>query len=79
MEIRYEADSDVLWVQIRDSQGRISGDRLDEYRIVHYDEANEPVAVEFLFVSRGVSLDGVPMAEQIRSAIASLEKALSAA
>ena len=42
---------------------------LDEQRLVDLDEAGEPVGVELLGVSEGVSLEGLPHAGEIRKAM----------
>ena len=79
LHLKYDLEADVIWVQLQDAAGRTAGDQVDEYRILHYDETDTPVAVEFLFVSKGINLDGIPHAAEIREAIGSLGRVLSAA
>lgn len=69
MQIRFDPEADVIFVTLREPEGPTAGDRLDERRIIHYDAADRPVAVELLFVSRGVNLDGLPEADRIAEAI----------
>ena len=74
MYLRFDPEADVLFVTLRDPEGDTAGDRLDERRIVHYDERDRPVAIELLFVSRGIDLEGLPEADRISAAIRSFPR-----
>ena len=54
--MRYDSDADVVFVILRDPEG---GERLDERRYAHFDQADHVFAYEFLFVSAGVALEGI--------------------
>ncbi len=63
--LQYDHEADVLYVMLEFPEGKQYGAQLDEYRIVHSDEGGRVVAVEFLGVSRGLNLGGVPEASRI--------------
>ncbi len=71
MEVRYDPEADALYVDLQEAQGRVRTRRIDEQRLLDYDERGELVGIEFLFVSRGVSLEGLPEAERIAEAMRS--------
>ncbi len=60
MQVRYDSEADAIFVAIRPpSGGEAGGQRLDETRIAHLDQAGRVFAYEFLAVSHGVSVDGI--------------------
>ncbi len=70
--ITYDSEVDAVFVQIRKPVGgERGGESIDEWRHRHYDHAGNVCAYEFLFVDRGISLDGIPAedAALIREAI----------
>ena len=71
MEIRYDSEADALYVRLRGTE-HARTDELDARRLVDYDASNEVIGVEFLFVSKGVSLEGVPEAKQVADALAAV-------
>jgi uncharacterized protein YuzE len=71
MQIHFDPEADAVLVRLRDPGGDTAGDRLNERRIVHYDQADRPVAVELLFVSQGIDLEGLPEADRISVTIRS--------
>ncbi len=71
MYIRYDPDGDVLFVELKREEEGATGKRLDEYRIVHRNPDRSVAAVEFLFVSKGIDLDGVPESDRIAAALRS--------
>ncbi len=81
--IEYTPDDDALHVSFREIEpGEVVANReLDERRIVDLAIADEVVGVEFLGVSEGIDLSGVPRAADIRQALRSLStiRVLSAA
>ncbi len=75
MQVRYDSDADVVFLVLHEPEGgEGGGQRLDEARYRHVDQAGSVFAYEFLFVSQGVSFDGIDEehAERIRKAISSL-------
>ena len=78
MEVRYDPEADAVSVDLRGAQGRVRTRRIDEQRLLDYDERGELVGIEFLFVSRGVNLDGLPEAERIAEAMRSFPQPASA-
>lgn len=80
MQLRYDSEADVAFLILREPQGGDEGgQRLDERRYRHLDQAGNAYAYEFLFVSQGVSLAGIDsedaglIREAIGSAIKSFE------
>ena len=78
MQIRYDSEADAMKVMLSEPQGATSTGILDDFRFLHYDETGEVYAVEFIEVSKGVNLDGVPCADEIAETIRNL-KAVAAA
>ncbi len=78
MQLEYDTEADAIYVRFRDPQGRVRSHRIDDRRIVDYDERDEVVGVELLAVSHGVDLDGVPEASRIAEAMRSFPQPLSA-
>ena len=78
MQVRYDSDADAIYVTLRDGAGKTTGDQLDEQRIIHTDATGGVVGVELLFVSRGISLDGLPEADAIAAALRSIGKVVAA-
>jgi uncharacterized protein YuzE len=67
--VRYDAEVDAMYVEFDRPEGPIETDRIDERRLVDYDEHEQPVGVEFLFVRKGLNLDGIPRADEVRAAL----------
>lgn len=77
MQVRYDSEADVAFLVLRDPEGGDEcGQRLDERRYRHFDQAGNVYAYEFLFVGKGVSLDGINSADAalIREAIDSMHR-----
>ena len=74
MFFSYDQDADAISIKLRKPQGEIESEPLEDRCVIDYDETGEPVAVELLFVSRGIDLDNVPEAERIRELLVSLGK-----
>ena len=71
MQVQYDTEADALYVRL--ASGEVARTRrLDSSRAVDYRADGTVVGVEFLFVSKGVRLEGVPEAEGIERALASL-------
>ena len=78
MQLEYDTEADAIYGRFRDPRGRVRSHRIDDRRIVDYDELDEVVGVELLAVSHGVDLDGVPEASRIAEAMRSFPQPLSA-
>ena len=73
--ISYDPEAGVVLLMLREPEGgERGGERIDEWRHRHYDHAGNVCAYEFLFVDRGISLDGIPAGDAalIREAIESM-------
>lgn len=74
---RCDTAADVVFIEIREPEGgERDGESIDELRIRHYDHAGNVCAYEFLFVDRGISLDGIPEedAALIREAVGHVKR-----
>ena len=72
MQLRYDSEADVIFLALHAAEGgEAGGQRLDDTRVAHLDQAGHVFAYEFLRVSRGVSLAGIDVkdASLIREAI----------
>jgi uncharacterized protein YuzE len=69
--VTYDPEADAMYVSFRSVEpgGVRDSLELDESRHVDYDYDDEQVGVEFLNVSDGVNLDGVPRAAEIRTTL----------
>ena len=75
--VSYDPDAGVVFLMLREPEGgERGGERIDEWRHRHYDHAGNVCAYEFLFVDRGISLDGIPAGDAtlIREAIESMRR-----
>jgi uncharacterized protein YuzE len=52
VQIQCDPEADAIYVSLQTPHGLVRGDRIDDRRTVCYDERDEIVDVEFLFVSR---------------------------
>ena len=76
--ITYDADADAVYVRLASPELDVADTReVDWQRTVDYDENGELIGVEFLGVSRGIDLTGVPDARRVEDAIRSLPKVAS--
>lgn len=77
MYFTYDSEADAGYVRFRPkSPGQVAYTRsIDEDRNVDYDANDEPVGVEFLNMSDGVRVSGLPRADEIRELIAALRVA----
>ena len=67
MQLRYDSEADVIFLTLRAAEGgEAGGQRLDDTRVAHLDQAGHVFAYEFLGVSRGVSLAGIDAQHAIR-------------
>lgn len=68
MEVRYDSEADAIYVRLR-ATAHARTEELDVARLIDYDAAGDVIGVEFLWVSGGVDLDGVPEAERVAEAL----------
>ncbi len=80
MYVSHDALADAMYISFRLPEGAYShSEPIDEGRSRCIDKARNVYAYEFLFVSRGLSLDGIDpedaarVREAVRTAIAALE------
>lgn len=80
MLLQYDDNVDARYAPFREIEpGSIKQVRLvDDRRNVDHDAAGEPIGVEFLCVSDGVSLDGIPRAEEIARALRAFSPSIAA-
>ncbi len=73
-QVEFDPEADAVYVRLRERQGLVESERIDEQRIVHYDEAGQVVGIEFLFVSRGITTDGLPREDEVRALLRSMKE-----
>ncbi len=78
VEVSYDPEADAIYVRFSEPEGRVRTKRIDDRRLVDYDENGSLVGVELLFVSQGVRLEDVPEADRIRDAMQSFPQPASA-
>ncbi len=78
MYVQYDPDANAVYVKLRPHEGHTRGRRLDDRRVVHYDDEGHVVAIELLFVSRGMNLEGLPEAGRVRDLLRSFPRLTSA-
>jgi uncharacterized protein YuzE len=64
MEVRYDLEADAIYVRLRPTE-HVRTEEIDSRRLVDYDANDEVVGIEFLFVSKGLNLQGVPEAARV--------------
>lgn len=65
MKLKYhDKKADTLYIRFNDSPYSHS-DEVDEFRFVDYDANDDPIGVELLNVSNGVTLDNLPHQTEI--------------
>lgn len=64
MRLEHSPSADAAYVYLTDRK-IVKTRELDSQRITDYDDDGEIVGIEFLTVSRGVDLSGLPQADQI--------------
>lgn len=78
--VEYDGTANAIYIDFsEDSEARSTRqERLDDRRILEWDDHGNILGVEFLDVSGGIVLDGVPRADDIRAALAALGHLVSA-
>lgn len=77
MHFTYDSQADAIYLEVREPEGgERGGRRLDEKRIAVVDRSGNVYAYELLFVSSGISLDGIDAVDAalIREAIDSMHQ-----
>ena len=59
MEVKHYPDEDILYLEVRDTE-YAGGRELDDSRHLRLDVKGYMKGIEFLYVSEGVDLDGIP-------------------
>lgn len=73
MTLTYDPEADAIYVYLTGEEATpIEQRELDDRRSVDYDAGGEPIGVELLSVSRGVTLAGLPQAEEIAALLRGL-------
>jgi hypothetical protein len=70
MLVEFDPEVDAIRVRLKPrGDEHVRGTRLDERRLVLFNDQDEAVSVELLFVSQGIDLDGLPQATAIAAAL----------
>jgi uncharacterized protein YuzE len=69
VHVEYDSEADALYFTIRQPDGAVETEFVDEARYVDYDEAGNVVGVEILGVSQGVDVTGLPEAAKLAEAL----------
>jgi uncharacterized protein YuzE len=67
-KVRYDAEADVLYVQLGEKKVAKTGS-LGDLRLIDYDADAGIVGIEFISASEGVDLRDLPFAKRIEHAI----------
>lgn len=62
MEVWQDTEVDALYVKLRETK-YAGGKELDDARHMDLDVNGNVIGIEFLYVSQGVDLDGIPAAD----------------
>ena len=73
MFVTYDPEADAMYVRFRDRRGAVRTREVHEHSLVDEDDEGV-VGVELLFVSRGVTLEGLPRADELREILRSLRE-----
>ena len=68
MNLEYDSVADAIYIQFREPRGPVKSRIVDDRRIVDSDADGE-TGVELLFVSEGISLEGLPRRDDIAAAL----------
>jgi uncharacterized protein YuzE len=69
VQVEYDEEADAIAVHLQEPEGEVITEDFGPGRYVDYDASGAVVGVEFLSVSRGISLEGMPEADRIRRAL----------
>ena len=67
-DLRYDEEADAIYVRLRDGTSG-GGREVSPHTIVHYGTSGEVLGVEFIVVSQGIDLTGVPEAERVAAVL----------
>jgi uncharacterized protein YuzE len=68
--VEFDPNSDALYVEFLPDVEVVRTEEVDDLRNVDYSESGDVVGVEFLGVSGGIDLSGIPRADDIVEALA---------
>jgi uncharacterized protein YuzE len=77
VRVVYDSEADAIAVHLRDPEGPVETEFVDDVRYVDYDAAGNVVGIELLAVSHGYDLAGLPEAERIAKAIKTIAAPLA--
>ena len=69
VQVEYDEEADAIAIHFEEPRGEVLTEDFGNERYVDYDETGKVVGVEFLGVSQGISLEGLPEAERIKRAL----------
>jgi uncharacterized protein YuzE len=69
VHVEYDSEADAIYFTLRQPEGSVETEFVDDARYVDYDETGNVVGVEILGVSQGVDLSGLPEAERLAAAL----------
>lgn len=69
MQVTYDEDADAIYVELKKHDLVAHTREIDSNRMVDYDDAGDVVGVEFLSISSGINLEGVPSADRVAQAL----------
>ena len=72
VQVEYDEEADAIAIHLQEPQGEVITEDAGPGRYVDYDETGAVVGVEFLAVSRGINVEGMPEADRIRRALNSI-------
>jgi len=69
VHVEYDSEADAIYIMLREPEGAVETQFIDDARYVDYDATGLVVGVELLGVSQGVDLSGLPEASRIAEAL----------
>jgi uncharacterized protein YuzE len=69
VHVEYDSEADAIYITLREPEGAVETEFVDEARYVDYDEAGNVVGIELLGVSQGIDLSGLPEAADLAKAL----------
>ena len=69
IRVEYDEEADAIAIHLQEPQGDVVTEDFGPGRYVDYDASGAVVGVEFLVVSRGITVDGLPEVERIKHAL----------
>lgn len=69
VRVEYDEEADAIAVHLQEPQGEIVTEDCGPGRYVDRDASGAVVGVEFLAVSKGITVEGLPEAERVKHAL----------